>query len=109
MSVPGREDLRRIAVALDRHRPVAGWEDQGLCQQSDPELWFPERESDDDADGFSQVREARRICRRCPVRLDCLGYSLARNDRFGMWGGLTYGQRKQVRTWLEALTGSRSA
>ena len=55
------------------------WMSHGLCAEVDPDLWFPET-------GESN-REAKAVCRRCPVRDDCLDYALAHDERFGIWGG----------------------
>jgi hypothetical protein len=71
--------------------PPAGWEVSALCAQSDPELWFPEK-------GGSS-REAKRACRRCPVRIDCLAGAMLREGddgrtaRLGIEGGFTGRQR----------------
>jgi hypothetical protein len=52
-----------------------------LCAQTDPELFFP------DPGGSS--RAAKAVCRACPVRGECLEAALARDERFGVWGGLS--------------------
>lgn len=36
------------------------------------------------------------ICAACPVVDDCLDHALATNERFGIWGGTTEKQRKQL-------------
>jgi hypothetical protein len=47
---------------------------------------FPKRKKD-----LSYITEARRICRSCPVRSECLDYALTYpvTDLHGVWGGLT--------------------
>lgn len=64
------------------------WE-RGLCAQTDPEAFFPNK-------GGSN-REAKRICARCDVREDCLAYALAHDERFGIWGGTSELDRKAIR------------
>ena len=40
--------------------------------------------------------EARRLCRRCPVRDECLAHAVAHNEPVGIWGGLTPSERRTV-------------
>ena len=47
--------------------------------QSDPELFFAEKPQD--------VRRAKSLCRRCPVRPACLAGALKRSEPWGVWGG----------------------
>jgi WhiB family redox-sensing transcriptional regulator len=67
------------------------WQDRALCSQTDPEAFFPEL-------GGSS-REAKRVCRSCEVRAECLDYVLAHDDigRFGVWGGLSERERRRLR------------
>src|ERR1700685_1180494 len=58
------------------------WQDQALCAQVDGDLWFPEP-------GGAQT-DAKRICRACPVRRQCLAAVLAAPEppMHGVWSGL---------------------
>lgn len=58
------------------------------CQYTDPEAFFPEK--------GGSVREAKRICRGCPVRAECLEYALERGEKFGIWGGLSERERRAM-------------
>jgi WhiB family redox-sensing transcriptional regulator len=58
----------------------------GLCAQIGGDLWFPEKGGDDAA-------LAKKICRGCPIRLQCLEFALDNNERYGVWGGLTERER----------------
>lgn len=60
-----------------------------VCAQTDPEAFFPEK-------GGSS-RDAKRICASCDIQQDCLEYALARDIRFGIWGGTTELQRRSMR------------
>lgn len=42
-----------------------------------------------------EVMTAKQICGQCPVRQTCLKYALAHNIRSGLWGGMTYRERKR--------------
>ena len=74
---------------MTRAQPTPEWMTDGLCRQSDGEAWFPENGAHADA--------AVAICRRCPVRTQCLDYALAHDERFGVWGGLTPNEREPLR------------
>ncbi|WP_219471284.1 WhiB family transcriptional regulator [Nonomuraea rhizosphaerae] len=65
------------------------WRDEGLCAQTDPEAFFPER--------GAAPQLAKRVCQGCPVRPQCLAYALDHNIRFGVWGGLTVKERRRLR------------
>lgn len=62
--------------------------DDALCAQVGGELFFPEK-------GGSTL-EAKRICNDCEVEAACLGYALANDERFGIWGGLSPAQRRKL-------------
>lgn len=65
--------------------PPAG----GACEQTDPEAFYPEK-------GASLVM-GKRVCNGCEIREACLEYALARDERFGIWGGMSTQQRDQFR------------
>ena len=49
----------------------------------------------------SGVAEARRLCRGCPVKDECLDYALAANEHYGVWGGASERERRRLRrSWL---------
>jgi WhiB family redox-sensing transcriptional regulator len=72
-----------------RPAPREAWMDFGLCTQTDPEIFFPEK--------GSSPRPAQRICGECPVRLRCLRYALENDEQQGVWGGTTPRERRQLR------------
>ena len=65
------------------------WQNRANCMGVDPELFFPER--------GASTREAKEVCRGCVVREDCLEYSLANGEKFGIWGGLSERERRRIR------------
>ena len=73
---------------------MATWTDEAACRGEDPELFFPLGLGHE----FSgQIRRAKAICGRCPVREDCLLTALGRPDRYGIFGGLTEDERAKLR------------
>lgn len=67
----------------------------GLCAQTDPEAFFPEK--------GEPVKPAKRICERCDVQEACLAWALDKDERYGVWGGLSENERKKIRAERNAL------
>ena len=65
------------------------WQERARCRDYDPEVFFPEK-------GGSS-REAKRICSECPVRIECLNYALRRDERYGVWGGMSERERRRLK------------
>jgi WhiB family redox-sensing transcriptional regulator len=65
------------------------WRAEGLCAKSDPDLFF--------AVGAIEHKQAKRICRSCPVREQCLTYAMDSPVDHGIWGGLTERERRRWR------------
>jgi len=61
------------------------WSTNAACLGKGDKM-FPKGHKD-----LSYISEARRICRTCPVRKDCLEYALSfpTSDLHGVWAGLT--------------------
>jgi WhiB family redox-sensing transcriptional regulator len=81
--------------------PGPNWMTFALCQEVDPEKWFPER--------GASVRDAKRICRDCPVRAQCLRYALDHDERFGVWGGLSERERRRLKRAQQQPEGQDTA
>jgi len=70
---------------------AVAWEDRALCPEvGDPEIFFSEARE-------TRAR-ARRVCRLCPVSLQCLEYALENELTYGIWGGLS-GRQRAPRTY----------
>jgi WhiB family redox-sensing transcriptional regulator len=64
------------------------WQDSALCAQADPEAFFPIK--------GGSTREAKKVCRACPVRAECLEYALIHQERYGIYGGLSERERRKL-------------
>jgi WhiB family redox-sensing transcriptional regulator len=73
-----------LAALIDQN-----WRALGSCAGSDPDLWF--------SVGASEHRQAKRICRDCPVRKECLAYAMDAPVDHGIWGGMTERERRRHR------------
>ncbi len=65
------------------------WRAYASCAKFDPDLFF--------APGALEHREAKRVCRDCPVRLECLNYAMSTPVDHGIWGGMTERERRRQR------------
>lgn len=79
------------------------WAAQAKCRGSEDRLFV---------EGAEQ-RRARTLCQGCPVRLECLAEALDNRIEWGIWGGLTERERRQllknragVTSWRQALQAS---
>jgi WhiB family redox-sensing transcriptional regulator len=70
------------------------WRSAAMCLYVDPDLFYPEQGA------VAKVRAAKRICDTCPVVARCLADALANDERFGVWGGKTERERRQLRRAL---------
>ncbi len=73
----------------------AGWASRGACQDSDPDLFFPITTS---GPALQQIAQAKAVCARCPVRIDCLNYALETGQDAGVWGGTSEKERREIRS-----------
>lgn len=93
-----------------------GWMADAECSRPnvDPELFYLRKYQQ--ALNDRKTKQAKAICHRCSVRLDCLKYSLAHNEKFGIWGGMTVHERRRyfprkirymvARWWFKAHPGA---
>lgn len=77
-----------------------GWQDRAACRTRDKELFFGP--SDDGSVPRSRaeqkrIERAQKVCRECPVRLDCLNHAMMYPELWGIWGGMTQQARALLR------------
>lgn len=75
----------------DTTRDDEEWRDDALCKRVLPETFFPDKGSSADA------QEAKAICGSCSVRNACLEWAMTFPEEYGIWGGLTPDERKELR------------
>lgn len=73
------------------------WTANSACNGGDPDRLFVRG---------AEQNLAKRICRHCPVRTECLAYALDHEMEYGVWGGMTERERRSllrrrgdVRSW----------
>jgi WhiB family transcriptional regulator, redox-sensing transcriptional regulator len=70
-------------------RAGGDWWLSALCAETDPEAFFPER--------GASTTTAKAVCALCTVRAECLEYAIENDERFGIWGGTSENERRQLR------------
>ncbi|HEX9991615.1 MAG TPA: WhiB family transcriptional regulator [Acidimicrobiales bacterium] len=65
------------------------WRDFSACSGQPTSLWYPDEKG--------HGREAKAVCRACPVRERCLLDAVARNEQHGIWGGAAEPDRRLLR------------
>ena len=63
------------------------WPTQAACREDHPDALFVQ--------GAAQ-QQAKVVCFRCPVRAECLAHALDTRTQFGVWGGMTERERRQL-------------
>ena len=86
---------------------VDNWREESACRDLDANLFFPAGETGPAA---LQIAQAKTICRACPVREACLDFALVTHQDYGIWGGTTEDERRQIRRqWRARLRAQRAA
>jgi len=74
-----------LTAPIDEERP---WVVFGACRDDGGSTFFPMTREESD--------RAVAICTTCPVQMECLEYALEARERYGVWGGKTEKQRRQL-------------
>lgn len=82
-----RRDERLLRAVRERNIDSA-WRTRGVCQNVDPETFFPAPSEPADA--------AIALCRSCSVQGPCLAWALQAGDLHGVWGGTTARERRAM-------------
>jgi len=74
------------------------WKARAACRSMSPELFFPAGTT---GVAFEEITAAKEVCFSCDVRTDCLRFAVSSNQEFGVWGGTTEEERRELRRhWL---------
>ena len=79
--------MRNLSALVD-------WRSRAACRDADPDLFFPEGTT---GPALQTADRARRLCKTCPVQARCLDWALDHHAAFGIWGGLTEDERRDLR------------
>ncbi|MET9993975.1 WhiB family transcriptional regulator [Streptomyces mutabilis] len=70
------------------------WREHAECRTEDPDLFFPIGTTGPAA---LQTEQAKAVCRRCPVREQCLRWALDTGQSIGVWGGTSELERRALK------------
>ncbi len=65
------------------------WMESAECRSEEPEKFYF------DSEGFLR-KLAEQYCKKCPVINECLEYALNTEEMYGLWGGTTPRQRREM-------------
>lgn len=83
-----------LIATLGAPQPIdEDWAEKARCPETDPEAFFPEK--------GGSTKEAKKVCQRCPVKVECLQWALDNDERFGVWGGMSERERRRLKRGLE--------
>ena len=72
-----------------------GWQWRAACRGEDSTTFFPP-EGESRQERIVREERAKAICATCPVRMECLEYSMRVREPFGIWGGLNEHERRML-------------
>jgi WhiB family redox-sensing transcriptional regulator len=67
--------------------PDVSWHAYASCKGLEAKVFFGDGKVGGSKMRSAGKREAIRICKGCPVRIQCLKYAVFNNMEYGIWGG----------------------
>jgi WhiB family transcriptional regulator, redox-sensing transcriptional regulator len=72
------------------------WQLKAACRGENSGAFYPPLRLELRRERRAREHVAKAICRECPVREECLEHALRFDERYGIWGGLTDVERRQL-------------
>lgn len=71
---------------------------EAQCGDENPDMFFEYKSKGSSSLIRTNIEfQAKQICARCPVNLECLEYALRTDQQYGIWGGKNEKERRQLR------------
>jgi WhiB family redox-sensing transcriptional regulator len=74
---------------------VMSWHKYALCAYSNPESFFPEK--------GGSTKEAKLVCKKCRVTVECLEWAITADEKHGIWGGMSERERRKYKKEQQAI------
>jgi WhiB family redox-sensing transcriptional regulator len=81
----------------------SSWRVDAACADADTDLFFP---AGDTGPAAVKIVNAKAICRTCVVQRECLNVALTFYQEYGIWGGTTEEERRNIRRSLRRARAS---
>lgn len=92
--------IELISMLETQPRPSdEDWYSQALCPETDPDAFYPEK--------GGSTADAKKVCRGCPVKDQCLQWALDTDESYGVWGGLSGRERRRLKRSADPQQKSR--
>lgn len=79
-------------IHTDSRVTTENWRDFASCAETSPDHFIDFQENEK-----KKIDKLKKICGSCAARLYCLDFAVTNDEREGMWGGLTYKERKSLK------------
>lgn len=73
------------------------WTHAAACAGEMGTSFYPPMRPEKKSARAAREQRAKAVCERCTVRQECLDYAIEHNERYGIWGGLTDNERRNLR------------
>lgn len=73
------------------------WRDDAACKEIGVDIFFADTEHKSKQQ-INSTQIAKQICSKCKTQAVCLSYALNNEIEYGIWGGFTGRERKNIRT-----------
>jgi WhiB family redox-sensing transcriptional regulator len=71
------------------------WREKAACKNLDINLFFPDTERQSALSRKNNLK-VKSICKKCPVQTNCIAYAMDNQIEYGMWGGFSSLERKEL-------------
>jgi WhiB family transcriptional regulator, redox-sensing transcriptional regulator len=87
-------------MALSPHNDLDQqlWLKHAACRGPQASVFYAPPRFEPKNDRLRRERQAKAICADCTVRVDCLRFAIETGETFGVWGGLTEVERRELVT-----------
>lgn len=74
----------------------ADWREHAACRGPEAFVFYPPARGERLREKIQREKLAKTICSTCPVRDRCLEHAFKSREIYGIWGGATAGERKDL-------------